>query len=153
LPPPTSTLFPYTTLFRSVPSSPIFITKIEDKDGNIIASYEDLNPKKKIEKAFSDTTRQVMLEFMKATVNSGTANRLRSQYLFKNDLAGKTGTTQDNKDGWFVAIMPNLVTVTWVGNDNQQIGFSHTSIGQGANSALPIFANYLEQINQDSHYF
>ncbi len=137
---------------NSIPSSPIFITKIEDKDGNLIASYDDLNPKKKTEKAFSDNTRQIMLEFMKATVNSGTAQRLRSQYGFHNDLAGKTGTTQDNKDGWFVAIMPNLVTVTWVGNDNQQIGFSNTSIGQGANSALPIFANYLQQLNQDSNY-
>ncbi|WP_111306714.1 transglycosylase domain-containing protein [Confluentibacter sediminis] len=137
---------------HSIPSSPIFITKIEDKDGNLIVSYDDLNPKKKTEKAFSDNTRQIMLEFMKATVNSGTAQRLRSQYGFNNDLAGKTGTTQDNKDGWFVAIMPNLVTVTWVGNDNQQIGFSNTSIGQGANSALPIFANYLQQLNLDSNY-
>src|SRR5690606_41025140 len=64
----------------------------------------------------------------------------------------KTGTTQDNKDGWFVAVMPKLVTVTWVGNDNQQIGFSNTSIGQGANSALPIFANYLQQLNKDPKY-
>lgn len=137
---------------RSVPKNPVFITKIEDKEGNVIASFEDLNPKNKSEKAFSDTTRQVMLEFMKATVNNGTAQRLRSQYQFKNDIAGKTGTTQDNKDGWFVAVMPKLVTVTWVGNDNQQIGFSNTSIGQGANSALPIFANYLQQINKDSKF-
>lgn len=137
---------------ESTPSKPVFITKIEDKDGNLIASYNDLNPKKRSEKAFSDATRQVMLEFMKETVNSGTAQRLRSQYNFNNDLAGKTGTTQDNKDGWFVGIMPKLVTITWVGNDNQQIGFSNTSIGQGANSALPIFANYLQQLNQDSKY-
>ena len=68
-----------------------------------------------------------MLEFLKATVNDGTAQRLRSTYNFNNEIAGKTGTTQDNKDGWFVGIMPNLVTVTWVGNDNQQIGFSNTS--------------------------
>lgn len=137
---------------NSIPSTPIFITKIEDKAGNLIASYDDLNPKKRTEKAFSDNTRQVMLEFMKSTINTGTAQRLRSQYNFNNDLAGKTGTTQDNKDGWFVAIMPKLVTITWVGNDNQQIGFSSTSIGQGSNSALPIFANYLEQLNQDAKY-
>lgn len=137
---------------ESKPTVPIFITKIEDKDGNLIASYEDLNPKKQVEKAFSNTTRQVMLEFMKETVNNGTAQRLRYQYQFNNDLAGKTGTTQDNKDGWFVAIMPKLVTITWVGNDNHQIGFSNTSIGQGSHSALPIFANYLKQLNQDSRY-
>lgn len=136
----------------SFPTSPVFITKIEDKNGNIIASFEDLNPKINREKAFSDETRQTMLEFMKATVNTGTAQRLRTTYKLANNIAGKTGTTQDNKDGWFAAIMPNLVTVTWVGNDNQQIGFSNTSIGQGANSALPIFAKYLQRLNNDSKF-
>lgn len=137
---------------ESKPTLPIFITKIEDKDGNVIASYDNLNPKRKTEKAFSNTTRQVMLEFMKETVNNGTAQRLRTHYQFGNDLAGKTGTTQDNKDGWFVAIMPKLVTITWVGNDNHQIGFSSTFIGQGANSALPMFANYLQQLNENPKY-
>ena len=137
---------------QSKPSNPIFITRIEDKNGNVIASFEDLNPKRKDEKAFSDATRQVMLEFMKATVNSGTASRLRSSYQLQNDIAGKTGTTQDNKDGWFVGITPKLVTLTWVGNDNQQIGFSSTRIGQGANSALPIFAKYLQKLNENSEY-
>ncbi|MGO2359332.1 MAG: transglycosylase domain-containing protein [Mesonia sp.] len=139
---------------QSVPSAPIFITKIEDKDGNVVASFEDLHPplKKDKQKAFSDDTRQVMLEFMKATVNEGTATRLRSTYGLSNDIAGKTGTTQDNKDGWFVGITPKLVTLTWVGNDNQQIGFSSTSIGQGANSALPIFAKYYQKITADPDY-
>jgi len=143
----------YTTFVNdSRPSAPLFITKIEDSSGNVIASYEDLHPKIKKVQAYSDDTRQVMLEFLKSTINNGTAQRLRTTYNFKNDLAGKTGTTQDNKDGWFVGIMPNLVTVIWVGNDNQQIGFSSTNIGQGANSALPIFANYLLELNKDSNY-
>ncbi len=136
----------------SKPSTPVFITRIEDKNGNLIASFEDLNPKASTEKAFSDNTRQVLLEFMKATVDEGTANRLRSSYKFTNAIAGKTGTTQNNKDGWFVGITPNLVTITWVGNDNQQIGFSSTRIGQGANSALPIFANYFQKLNSDSNF-
>ncbi|WP_035478730.1 transglycosylase domain-containing protein [Gelidibacter mesophilus] len=134
-------------------SNPVFITKIEDKDGNVIASYNDLYPDQPRETmAFSDATRQVMLEFLKATVNEGTAARLRTTYQLPNAIAGKTGTTQDNKDGWFVGIMPNLVTVTWVGNDNQQIGFSSTGLGQGANSALPIFAKYLQKLNADSKF-
>ncbi len=137
---------------NSKPSTPVFITRIEDKNGNVIASFEDLNPKQSFEKAFSDNTRQVILEFMKSTVNEGTASRLRSTYQLNNAIAGKTGTTQDNKDGWFVGITPKLVTVTWVGNDNQQIGFSSTRIGQGANSALPIFANYLQKLNTDSTF-
>lgn len=138
----------------SKPSNPVFITKIEDKDGNIIASYEDLHPNKisNSDMAFSEDTRQVMMEFMKATVNEGTAARLRSNYQLPNAIAGKTGTTQDNKDGWFVGIMPKLVTVTWVGNDNQQIGFSSTGLGQGANSALPIFAKYIQKLNADPNY-
>ncbi|MBJ7879429.1 transglycosylase domain-containing protein [Gelidibacter salicanalis] len=137
----------------SKPSNPMFITKIEDKDGNIVASFKDLYPERsESDMAFSNDTRQVMLEFLKATVNEGTATRLRSTYQLPNALAGKTGTTQDNKDGWFVGIMPKLVTVTWVGNDNQQIGFSSTGLGQGANSALPIFAKYLQKLNADSNY-
>lgn len=144
----------YTTYVNgSKPSNPIFITKIEDKDGNIIASFEDLYPDQPNQlMAFSDDTRQVMLEFLKATVNEGTATRLRSTYQLNNAIAGKTGTTQDNKDGWFVGIMPKLVTVTWVGNDNQQIGFSSTGLGQGANSALPIFAKYIQKLNADPKF-
>jgi len=139
---------------NSIPSPPIFITKIEDKNGHTIASFEDLYPKNKEKKqqAFSDDTRQIMLAFLKATVNEGTAKRLRSSYGLSNEIAGKTGTTQDNKDGWFVGITPKLVTLTWVGNDNQQIGFSNTSIGQGANSALPIFGKYYQKINADNTY-
>jgi penicillin-binding protein 1A len=143
----------YTTYVnQSVSSKPVFITKIEDKNGHVIATYEDLNPKHSEEKAFSDDTRQVMLEFLKETVNNGTASRLRSTYNLTNNIAGKTGTTQENKDGWFVGVMPKLVTVVWVGNDNQQIGFSNTSIGQGANSALPMFAVFLQKLNADSKY-
>lgn len=136
----------------SKPANPVFITRIEDKNGKMIASFDDLNPKASQEKAFSENTRQVLLEFMKATIDEGTANRLRSKYQFTNAIAGKTGTTQDNKDGWFVGIMPKLVTVVWVGNDNQQIGFSSTKIGQGANSALPMFANFLGKLNTDIFY-
>lgn len=143
----------YTTFVnKSTPSKPVFITRIEDKNGNLIASFEDLNPSNPKKAAYSDNTRQIMLEFLKETVNNGTASRLRSTYNLKNEIAGKTGTTQDNKDGWFVGITPNLVTVTWVGNDNQQIGFSNTRIGQGANSALPMFAMFLQKLNSNSKY-
>lgn len=88
-----------------------------------------------------------MLEFMKATVNHGTAARLRAQYGFKNDIAGKTGTTQNNKDAWFVAITPTLVHVSWVGLEHHEIGFPSTSLGQGANAALPLFADFLRKLN------
>ncbi|MDH7913564.1 transglycosylase domain-containing protein [Winogradskyella sp. SYSU M77433] len=128
---------------------PFYITKIEDKNGNVIANFE---PEISKDQAYNDYTRQVMLEMMKSTVNSGTASRLRSTYGLRNDIAGKTGTTQDNKDGWFVALTPDLVTITWVGNDNHSIGFKSTGLGQGANSALPIFAKFYQKLNNDSDY-
>lgn len=89
---------------------------------------------------------------MKATVNEGTATRLRSTYGLQNDIAGKTGTTQSNKDGWFVGLTPELLAVTWVGSDDHRIGFRNTRIGQGANSALPIFALFLQKINADPDF-
>lgn len=133
---------------NSKPNTPYCITKITDRNGKIIAQFKQ----PKTEPAFNDYTRQVMLEILKSTVNKGTASRLRTTYNLTNDIAGKTGTTQNNKDGWFVGITPNLVTVTWVGNDNQAIGFKTTGLGQGANSALPIFANFYKKLNSNSKY-
>ncbi len=126
--------------------TPYYISKIEDKNGNIIASFE---PKVTEIPAYSDYTRQALLEMMKSTVEQGTATRIRTTYKLENDIAGKTGTTQDNKDGWFVGITPNLVAITWVGNDNYNIGFKTTVMGQGANTALPIFAKLYQKLNQD----
>ena len=141
----------YTTFVNeSKTTTPLFITKIEDKNGNLI--FENEAKKEEPEQVYSDYTRQVMLEFMKATINEGTATRIRNTYGLRNDIAGKTGTTQDNKDGWFVGITPKLVTVTWVGNDDQRIGFSNTSIGQGANSALPIFGEFMQKLNTDEKF-
>lgn len=134
---------------ESKPVKPYYITKIEDKDGNIIFEFK---PEASTEKAYSDYTRQVLLEMMKSTVNKGTAARLRNSYKLNNAIAGKTGTTQNNKDGWFVGITPKLVTVTWVGNDNHSIGFKTTGLGQGANSALPIFAKYYQKLKTDSDF-
>ncbi|WP_033959114.1 transglycosylase domain-containing protein [Psychroserpens jangbogonensis] len=130
-------------------SKPFYITKIEDKAGKII--YQRSNSYIGTE-AFSQDTRQIMIEMMKSTINSGSARRMRSTYGLDNDLAGKTGTTQNNKDGWFIGISPNLVMASWVGNDDHRIGFSNTTIGQGANSALPTVALFLKQLNADSKY-
>lgn len=137
----------YVNASRSV--KPYAITKIEDKNGNVIASFK---PEISKEQAYSDYTRQILLQMMQSTINAGTANRLRTTYNLKNDMAGKTGTTQDNKDGWFVGITPKLVAVTWVGNDNHSIGFKTTGIGQGANSALPIFAKFYQKLNADAQF-
>lgn len=130
-------------------STPYYINKIVDKHGVVIYEHQNQKP---VEPAFSEKTRETMLAFLQATVNEGTAVRLRSRYHLKNDIAAKTGTTQNNKDAWFVSIMPKLVTVTWVGNNNHKIGFSNTAIGQGANAALPIFANLLKKMNAKPYF-
>ncbi|HET7361105.1 MAG TPA: transglycosylase domain-containing protein [Salinimicrobium sp.] len=134
---------------QGIPVKTFSIKRIENKFGATIFNPE---PKTAKEPAFSDTTRQLMVEMMQTTVDSGTAVRLRYKYHLPNDIAGKTGTTQDNKDGWFVAITPNLVSVTWVGTDNHRIGFPNTAIGQGANSALPIFAELMQKMNSDPYF-
>ena len=130
-------------------SEPFYITRIEDGKGNLLAAFK---PNVQSKPAYSETTREIMLEMMKATVNEGTATRLRSTYGLQNDIAGKTGTTQSNKDGWFVGLTPELLAVTWVGSDDHRIGFRNTGIGQGANSALPIFALFLQKLNGDTSF-
>lgn len=134
---------------KGTPSTPYYITRIEDGDGNVLAEFQ---PQIAKSRAFTNTNGQLMVEMMKSVINEGTGVRLRTTYGLQNDIAGKTGTTQANKDGWFVGIMPKLVTVTWVGADDHRIGFRTTSIGQGANSALPIFALFLKSLNEDERY-
>ncbi|NJW53215.1 transglycosylase domain-containing protein [Salinimicrobium oceani] len=130
-------------------AKPYYLTRINDKYGNTIAEFR---PQVASTPAFSSTTRQVMIEMMKGTVNSGTAARLRYKYNLPNDIAGKTGTTQNNRDGWFVGITPSLISVTWAGTDDPRIGFPSTALGQGANSALPAFALLLQKMNADSQF-
>jgi len=128
---------------------PYFITSIEDSRGELIAEFK---PEVNEDQAFSEATRQSIIEMLKATVDEGTASRLRWKYGLSNDIAGKTGTTQSNKDGWFVGITPKLLTITWVGVDDHRIGFRTTNMGQGANSALPIYGLMMQKMNADKNF-
>ncbi len=125
---------------------PYLIQGITDRKDSVLANFE---PKRAKIRAFTEETEQLMLEMMKSTVNHGTASRIRTAYKLKNDIAGKTGTTQNNKDAWFVALTPKLVHITWVGLDNHEIGFKSTRLGQGANAALPLFALWYQKLNRD----
>ena len=129
--------------------SPYLIKSITNQKDSILASFE---PKRAKTSAFSKETGQIMLEMMKSTINHGTASRIRSTYKLTNDIAGKTGTTQNNKDAWFVALTPKLVHVTWVGLDRHEIGFLNTNMGQGANAALPMFALFMQKMNKDASF-
>lgn len=124
---------------------PNLIKRITNNKDSVLVNFKS---ELSSEPAFSKETGQIMIEMMKSTVNSGTASRLRSIYGLKNDMAGKTGTTQNNKDAWFVALTPSLVHLTWVGLDQYEIGFSNTSIGQGANAALPLFGLWMKELNK-----
>ena len=128
---------------------PFLIQRITTERDSIL---EVFSPEIAEQSAFSVETKQIVLELMKETVNTGTASRLRSTYQLKNDIAGKTGTTQNNKDAWFVAITPKLIHVTWVGLENHEIGFNSTSLGQGANAALPMFALFMQKLNRDNSF-
>ena len=128
---------------------PYLIREITNQKDSILDHFE---PKRARKSAFSEENRQIMVEIMKSTINSGTASRIRSSYKLNNDIAGKTGTTQNNKDAWFVALTPKLVHVTWVGLDNHEICFRSTSLGQGANAALPLFALWMQKLNKDPEF-
>ena len=132
----------------SKPASPHYLLKIENDKGELIETFE--SKKDTIQPAFSESTRQIMIEMLQSVVNNGTATRIRSTYGLKNDMGGKTGTTQSNKDAWFVSVMPKLITATWVGNDDHRIGFKTTRTGQGANAALPIAAKLIQKMNKDT---
>lgn len=127
-------------------SEPFIIKKITDASGRVLAEFQ---PEVRKEKAFSKLNQEIIIKMMQEVVNSGTASRLRWKYKLGNDIAGKTGTTQNNRDGWFIGLLPNLVTISWAGSDHGSIGFRSTSVGQGANSALPIFGLWMQKINSD----
>jgi len=124
---------------------PIFITRIEDKNGNVI---EQFIPKQ--QEAMNEETAFLMLEMMKGVVQSGTGSRLKVTYGFENPVAGKTGTTQNQSDGWFMGLTPDLVSGVWVGCEDRAAHFRTLGLGQGSNMALPIWALYMRKIYNDS---
>ena len=126
-----------------------FITKITTDSGEVIAEFDKKTANSS--NLTSDENR-LILAMLENVVDEGTAKRLRSKYGFTQDLAGKTGTTQGNKDGWFAAVTPELVNITWVGNNNPNISFKSTSLGQGANTALPIFGKMYQEMLRNGNF-
>ena len=129
---------------KGVWSQPIFVTRIEDKYGNVISTF---TPKKN--DAISDKTAFLMLNMLENVVNHGTSMRLRFRYGFRNMIAAKTGTTNNNSDGWFIGIVPHLVTGVWTGGEDRSIRFRGIRQGQGATMALPTWAYYMQRVYAD----
>ncbi|MCK5168975.1 MAG: transglycosylase domain-containing protein, partial [Bacteroidales bacterium] len=130
---------------KGVYVEPKFITRIEDKNGNVIA---DFIPKR--EEAMSEETAYLMLELMKGVIKYGTGRRLGWKYGFRHPIAGKTGTTNNQSDGWFMGITPQLTTGVWVGNEDRSVHFRTITLGQGSNMALPIWALYMQKVYADT---
>jgi len=146
---------------KGVWTEPIYISRIEDNKGNLVMEFIP-----ETREAMSEETAYVMLEMLKGIVDGvrgkhdgkvlGTGIRLRSQpndqrpYTgISTKVAGKTGTTQNNSDGWFMGVTPDLVTGVWVGAEDRGVHFRTTYYGQGANTALPVFAYYMKKVYQD----
>ncbi|MFA6126660.1 MAG: transglycosylase domain-containing protein [Bacteroidales bacterium] len=125
---------------------PIMVTRIEDKNGNLLATFSTHE-----EVAMSEETAYKMLYMMEGvTSTEGTARRLRNKYAFTNPIAGKTGTTNNYADGWFVGIVPNLIGAAWTGAEDKMVHFTNHDNGQGANMALPIWALFMKKVYADS---
>ncbi len=126
-------------------TEPTYLLRIEDKNGNLL--WGDHEPK--VTQAMSEETAYVMTDMLKAVIQQGTGSRLSYKYGLSNPIGGKTGTTNNNSDGWFIGITPQLVTGVWTGFESRFIHFRSTGFGEGANTALPIFAYYMKSVYAD----
>jgi penicillin-binding protein 1A len=136
----------YTTFAnKGVHINPLYVTRIEDKFGNVLATFLPAT-----HEAISEETAYLMLNLMEGVTTFGTAERLRFKYQFTAQLAGKTGTTNNNSDGWYIGIAPRLVTGIWVGAEDRGVHFDGTNMGSGTNMALPIWAEFMLKVYADS---
>ncbi len=130
---------------RGVRQDPYYLTRIETSDGAVIAEFYKPLAERVLERDNAD----IMVNIMKSVVDSGTARRLRYQYGITGDIAGKTGTTQSHADGWFVGFTPKLVAGAWVGGESPKVRFRSLKLGQGANTALPIWGRFMGKVYKD----
>ncbi len=129
--------------------SPRVIRRIVDADGNLVYIDPVHEP---VDSVLSKETALVMTEMLKGVVDRGTANALRSVWKFDSELAGKTGTTQNNTDAWFIGMNPKIIAGVWVGGDSPVVRFRNSIYGQGAYSALPVYAYFLKDVYHDPKY-
>jgi penicillin-binding protein 1A len=146
---------------QGVHTTPTFVTRIEDESGNVI--YEAIPETRDV---FNKEIAYTMISLLKGVTEAGSGVRLRHNWMidnpvyqeavtgypyeFKNPIAGKTGTTQNQSDGWFMGMVPNLATGVWVGAEDRAVHFDNITYGQGATMALPVWANYMRESYNDS---
>ena len=123
---------------------PIFVTKIEDNMGNVLATFSTVK-----KEAISDRTAYLMANLMQGVVNGGTGYGLRGRFNLTGEIGGKTGTTNDNADGWFIGYTPQLTAGAWAGVEDMQVHFAATANGGGAGAALPIWGYFMQMVRKD----
>ncbi|MFO8055021.1 MAG: transglycosylase domain-containing protein [Bacteroidales bacterium] len=126
---------------KGVYIKPMYLTHIEDNNGNVIETFI---PEQ--QEAMDAKAAYRMLGLMQGVVDHGTGRRLRFRYNMNHPIAGKTGTTDNNSDGWFIGITPDLVSGVWVGGEDRSVRFRSTYYGQGANTGLPIWAIFMNNL-------
>jgi penicillin-binding protein 1A len=132
---------------KGVYTRPMYVTRIEDKNGNTISKFTP-----KIEEVISEEQAYLMLDMLQGVVKIGSGIGIRATYELTNQIGGKTGTTQNQGNGWFIGVTPNLVAGVWSGWEEQSIHFNSLGEGQGATIALPIFALFLKKIYADPQF-
>ena len=129
---------------KGVYVEPIFVTKIEDRQGNVISEFTSRK-----HEAIGENTAYLMVNLMQGVVQGGTASRLRYRYNLMGEIAGKTGTTNDNSDGWFIGYTPTIVAGVWTGAEDRQVHFQSGALGQGANMSLPTWGIFMKKVIAD----
>ncbi|MDR5822771.1 transglycosylase domain-containing protein [Caballeronia sp. LZ043] len=119
---------------------PLLVTRIENKDGEVLAQFENAP-----ERALSVDATRKLVDVMRDVINRGTGTTIRTRFGIRGDVAGKTGTTQDNADGWFILMQPQLVAGAWVGFNDSRVTLRSDYWGQGAHSALPIVGDFMQR--------
>ncbi len=133
---------------KGVYTHPIFVTRIEDKNGNVLANFQPVK-----HEAISERSAYLMLTMLQGVVRNGTGSRIWSDkypWQIKAQVGAKTGTTNENSDGWFIGVTPNLVTGVWTGAEDRSVHFDQMTYGQGAYMALPIWAGYMRKVYDDN---
>ena len=129
---------------KGVYVEPFLVTRIEDNSGNLLGAF---SPRKR--EAIGDRTAYLMVNLLQGVVNEGTAIRIRALYMPQGAVAGKTGTTNDQADGWFMGITPRLTAGVWVGAEDRQVHFESLALGGGSNMALPIWGIFMKKVMSD----
>ncbi len=124
---------------------PTFVNRIEDRNGKVLEEFVPTT-----DEVFSEQKAYIMIQLMRGVVDRGTGSRLRSRYKLYNEIAGKTGTTQNNADGWFMGLTPELVAGGWTGGEERSVHFNSTNEGQGASMALPIWGKFFQKVYADA---